>query len=66
MMVVGAWGRKLRTWRMGSLLDVFLILYSLHLFFGSRPGTNGIATGFYALLMKLELPCAPDVPKDRD
>jgi len=30
----------------GSLLDVFLLLFSL-LFFGSRPGTNGVGMGFY-------------------
>jgi len=33
----------------GSLLDVFLFLSSLLLFFGSLPGTNGVGTGFYHL-----------------
>jgi len=27
--------------------DVFLFLSSLLLFFGARPGTNGVGTGFY-------------------
>jgi len=30
----------------GSLLDVFLFLSTLLLFFGSRPGINGVGTGF--------------------
>jgi len=39
------------------------VLFSLHLFFGSRPGTNGVGTGFYHLPMKVEFPCALDPPK---
>ena len=40
-----------------------LLFYSLHLFFGSRPGTNGIGTGCYRLPMEVEFPRAPDQPK---
>jgi len=65
MMVVGAWVRKLRSWRTGSLLDVFLFLYSLVLIFGSRPGTNGVGTGFYHQSMDVEFPRVPDPPKGR-
>jgi len=42
-------GLELEIWRTGSLLDVFLFLSSLLLFFGSRPGTNGVGMGFYHL-----------------
>jgi len=45
LMVGGVWVRK---WRYGGrdhFLDVFLYLSSL-LFFGSRPGINGVGTGF--------------------
>jgi len=49
----------------GSLLDVFLFLSSLLLFFGSRPGTNGVGTGFCHLLMDVEFPRAPDPVKGR-
>jgi len=66
MMVVGAWVRLgSRDMEMGSLLDVFLFLSSLLLFFGSRPGTNGVGTGFYHQSMDVEFPCAPDLPKGR-
>jgi len=50
---------------MVSLLDVFLVLSSLLLFFGSRPGTNGVSTGFYHQSMDVEFPCALDAPKGR-
>jgi len=65
MMVVGACIRKLRLWRTGSLLDVLLFLSSLLLFFGSRPSTKGVGTGFYHQSMDLEFPCRPDGSKDR-
>jgi len=39
-------GLEVEIWRTGSLLDVFLFLSSLILFFGSRPSTNGVGTGF--------------------
>jgi len=44
----GRWsmGSEVEIWRTGSLLDVFLFLSSLLLFFGSRPGINGVGTGF--------------------
>jgi len=42
-------GLDVEIWRTGSLLDVFLWLSSLLLFFGSRPSTNGVGTGFYHL-----------------
>jgi len=64
VMVVRAWVRMLRSWSTGSLLDDFLFLSSL-LFIGSRPGTNGIGTGFYHLLMEAEFLHAPDPPKGR-
>jgi hypothetical protein len=32
----------------GSLLNVFLFISSLLLFFGSGPGTNGVGTGYTA------------------
>ena len=63
-MVGGVWvqlgSRDMET---GSLLDVFLFLISLLLFFGSRPGTNGVGMGFYHLPLEVELPHAPDPPK---
>jgi len=46
-------------------LDGFFILSSVLLFFGSRPGTNGVGTGFYHLLMEVEFPSVPDSPKGR-
>jgi hypothetical protein len=49
----------------GSLLDVFLFLSSLLLFFGSRPSINGVGTGFYHQSMDVEFPHAPDPPKGR-
>ena len=50
----------------GSLLDVFLFLSSSPLlFFGSRPSTNVVGTGFYNLPMEVEFPRAPDPPKGR-
>jgi hypothetical protein len=58
-------GLEVEIWRTGSLLDVFLFLSSLLLFFGSRPGTNGVGTGFYHLLLEVEFPRAPDPPKGR-
>jgi hypothetical protein len=42
-------GLEVEIWRTGSLLNVFLLLSSLLLFFGSWPGTNGVGTGFYHL-----------------
>jgi hypothetical protein len=57
-------GLEVEIWRTGSLLDVFLFLSSL-LFFGSWPGTNGVGTGFYHLLLEVEFPRAPDPPKGR-
>jgi len=66
MMVVGAWVQLgSRDMEMGSLLDVFLFLSSFLLFFGSRPGTNGVGTGFYHQSMVVEFPRAPDPPKGR-
>jgi len=32
--------------------------------FGSRPGTNGVGTGFYHLPLEVEFPRAPDPPND--
>jgi len=49
----------------GITFGCFLFLSSLLLFFGSRPGTNGVGTGFYHLLMEAEFPRAPDPPKGR-
>jgi len=45
---------------MGSLLDVFLFLCSLHHFFGPRPDTNGVAMGLYHLPLEVECAHAPD------
>jgi len=42
-------GLEVEIWRTRSLLDAFLFLSSLLLFFGSRPTTNGVGTGFYHL-----------------
>jgi len=39
-------GLGVEIWRTGSLLDVFLLLSSLLLFLGSRPGTNGVRMCF--------------------
>jgi len=58
-------GLKVEIWRTGSLLDVFLFLSSLLLFFGSQSGTNGVSTGLYHLLLEVEFPCAPDPTKRR-
>ena len=33
-----------------------LLFSSLHLFFGSRPGTNVVGTGFYHLPMEMRFP----------
>jgi hypothetical protein len=41
------------------------LLFSIHPFFGSRPGTNGLGTGFYHVPMEVEFPRAPDPPKGR-
>jgi len=62
-MVGGAWVRKSRYGDVITL-DVFLFLSSL-LFFGSRPGTNGVGMGFYHQPMEVEFPRAPDPPKGR-
>jgi len=40
---------EVEIWRTGSLLDFFLFLSSLLLFFGSRHPTNGVGTGFFHL-----------------
>jgi hypothetical protein len=49
----------------GITLDVFLFLSSFLLFFGSRPGTNGVGTGFYHQPKEVEFPRALDPPKGR-
>jgi len=38
---------------------LFLIPFSS---FGSRPGTNGVGTGFYHLAVEVQFPCVPDPP----
>jgi hypothetical protein len=49
----------------GITFGCFLVsLFSFSLL-GSRPGTNGVSTGFYHLLMEVEFPRAPDPPKGR-
>jgi len=40
---------------------LFLIPFSS---FGSRPGTNGLGTGFYHLPLEVEFPCAPEPLND--
>jgi len=40
-------------------------LISFVLFIGSRPGINGVGTGFFHLLLEVEFPRAPDQPKGR-
>ena len=47
----------------GITFVCFLFLSSLLLFFGSRPGTNGVGMGFYHLALEVEFPRAPDPPK---
>jgi len=47
----------------GSLLDVFLFLSSLLSLLGSRPGTNGVGTGFTTCHWRWSFPRAPDLPK---
>jgi len=61
-----------RIWKLFRRFLLFLcfllfssLLFSLHPFFGSRPGTNGVGTGFYHLPMEVEFPRAPDPPKGR-
>jgi len=50
----------------GITFGCFLVsLFSSSLLFGSRPGTNGVGTGFYHLPMEVEFPRAPDPPKGR-
>jgi len=49
----------------GIPLGVFLFLFSHLLLFGSRPGTNGVGTGFYHMLLEVVFPSAPDLPKGR-
>ena len=63
MMVVGEWVRKSR-YGDGITFGCFLVS-SLLLFFGSRPGTNGVGMGFYHQPMEVEFPRAPDPPKGR-
>ena len=41
------------------------LLFSFLLFFGSRPGTNGVGMGFYHLPLEVEFPRAPDPLKGR-
>ena len=50
-------------WRIGGLgiSLLFLIPFSS---FGSRPGTNGVGTGFYHLPLEVEFPRAPDPPNN--
>ena len=56
-------GLEVEVWRTGSLLDIFLYLSSLLLFFASRPGTIGFGTGIYHLLIPVtgrwSSPCEP-------
>ena len=40
---------------------LFLVPFSS---FGSRPGTNGICTGYHHLPLVVEFPRAPDPPND--
>jgi len=54
---------ELEIWRTGSLLDGFLFLSSLLLFFGYWPGTNGVGIGFCHLLWVVEFPGQPDLSK---
>jgi len=69
----GRWSMSLeaavrRIWkqfRRFLLFLCFLLFSSLHLFFGFRPSTNGVGTGFYHLPMEVEFPRAPDPPKGR-
>jgi hypothetical protein len=54
-------------WRYGGRdhFDVFLLLSSLLLIFGSRPGRTGVGTGFYHLRLEVEFPFALNPPKGR-
>jgi len=47
-------------------VDVFVLLSSLLLFLGSRPGINGVDMGCYHILMKVKFPSAPDLPNGHD
>jgi len=42
------------------MFSCFSLLSSLLLFFGSRPGTNGVGTGLYHQPKEVESPSAPD------
>jgi len=70
----GHWGMSSevavpRIWKQFRRFLLFLcfLLFSsfLHVFFGSRPGTNGVGIGFYHLPLEVEFPRAPDPPKGR-
>jgi hypothetical protein len=48
------------------ILDVFLFLSSLRLFFGFGPSTTGVGTGLYCQSIHVEFCHAPDLPKGPD
>jgi len=50
----------------GTTFARFSFLSSLLPFFVSRPGTNGVGSGFYHLQLMVEFPGAPDPPKCHD
>jgi hypothetical protein len=49
----------------GITFGCFLFLSSFLLFFGSRPGTNGVGMGFYHLPLEVVFSRARDRPKGR-
>ena len=60
-------GSEVQIWRRDHFW-MFLLsshLISFVLFIGSRPGINGVGTGFFHLLLEVEFPRAPDQPKGR-
>ena len=70
-MVGGVSVRKWLCGGQGCSLDIsfgcFVSFSSLllYLFFGSRPGINGVGTGCYHFPMEVEFPHPPHLPKGR-
>lgn len=70
-MVGGVWVQKWSGGGYGSSSEVFVLLLclilfsSLHLVFGSPPGSSGVGTHFYQLPMDMEFTRSPDPPESR-
>lgn len=52
--------------RLGALLDVFLIVYSVQQSFQSKPGITAIGMGFYPLPIEVEFLCVCEMSNNKD